>query len=64
MKPEQHYESGMNLLKCIEDNASDINFDAPQALVLAQSAQAEAMLGLLKFLIGIGPYAFLPSSGG
>jgi hypothetical protein len=64
MKPEQHYESGMNLLKCIEDNASDLNFDTPQALVLATAANAQANLGLLKFLINIGPYAFLPSSGG
>jgi hypothetical protein len=64
MKPEDHYKVGVNLLKYIEDNASEDDFDVANASVLAQSATAEALLGLLKFLINIGPYAFLPSSGG
>jgi hypothetical protein len=62
--PAWHYANGVDLLTCIGSNKDNPRFDAVQAGVLAEAATAQALLGLLKLLIDLGPYALLRSSNG
>jgi hypothetical protein len=58
MKPQEHYMVGEHCMQLIQDHKDDPEFGIPDASLLAQTATAQALLGLLKFMIndklGIG----------
>jgi hypothetical protein len=49
--PEEHYEHALDLITCIGANKDNPKFDTQQASVLAQTATAQALMGLLKLAI-------------
>jgi hypothetical protein len=49
--PQEHYGHALDLMTCIVANKDHPDFNADQAHALAQSAQAHALLGLLKLEI-------------
>jgi hypothetical protein len=49
--PQEHYGQAVDLMNCIVVNKDDPDFITDHANTLAQSAQAQALMGLLKLEI-------------
>lgn len=60
MKAQEHYDIGHHCMMLIQSHKDDPDFDVAHATLLAQSAMAQALLGLLKLKIndklGIGMF--------